>query len=177
MKEAHSTQHTAHNFQALDQEAQAILGRYEEKKAAMLPLLRLVQEQYGYVTPEGEQWVAEQIGTTPAHVREVVTFYTLFRRQPVGKYHIQVCSNMSCWLAGCSEIIRYLEEKLQIKAGETTPDRRFTLSTVECLCACEIAPMLQLNDQYVGPLTKASVDNMLAECLPAPPDGGAQAGR
>ena len=148
----------------LETPARAILARYEEKKAAMLPLLRLVQERFGYVTPEGEQWVAEQLGATLAHVREVVTFYTLFRRQPIGAYHIQVCSNMSCWLQGCGEIMRYLEEKLQIKAGETTPDRKFTLSTVECLCACEIAPMLQLNDRYVGPLTKEGVDRMLAEC-------------
>ena len=148
----------------LNEEAAKILARYEERKAAMLPLLQLVQKQYGYVTPEGEQWVAESIGTTLAHVREVVSFYTLFRRQPVGTYHIQVCSNMSCWLMGANDIIRYLEQKLGIAVGETTPDGKFTLSTVECLCACEIAPMLQLNDRYVGPLTKAGVDTMLAEC-------------
>ena len=164
MKEAHSTQHTAHSFQALAQEAQAILSRYEEKKAAMLPLLHLVQAQHGYITPEGEQWVAEQIGTTLAHVREVVSFYTLFRRQPAGQYRIQVCSTTACWLMGGEAIVKYLEEKLGIAAGQTTPDGKFTLSTVECLCACEIAPMLQLNDRYVGPLTTESVDRLLAEC-------------
>ena len=149
---------------SLDAQAKDILGRYEEKKAAMLPLLRLVQEQHGCVTPEGEQWVAEQIGTTLAHVREVVSFYTLFRRQPIGIYHIQVCSTTACWLMGAEEIVKYLEQKLGIKVGETTPDGKFTLSTVECLCACEIAPMLQVNDRYVGPLTTARIDQLLVEC-------------
>jgi len=148
----------------LESQAREITRRYEEKHAAMLPLLQLVQEQQGYITPDGEQWVAEQIGTSLAHVREVVSFYTLLRTQPVGKYHIQVCSNMSCWLRGCDAIIQYVETKLGIRVGETTPDGKFTLSTVECLCACELAPMVQLNDRYIGPLTRETVDHMLAEC-------------
>lgn len=148
----------------LETQARDILDRYEEKQAAMLPLLHLVQEQFGYITPEGERWVAEKVDTTLAHVREVVSFYTLFRRQPIGRYHIQVCSNMSCWLLGSDEMVRYLEKKLGITAGHTSPDGKFTLSTVECLCACELAPMLRLNDRYIGPLTQAAIDQMLAEC-------------
>ena len=148
----------------LGAEAQAILARYEQKPAALLPLLHLAQERIGYVSLEVEEWAAGLVGATPAHVHEVVTFYALYHQRPIGKYHIQICSNMSCVLRGAEEIIRHLEERLGIKVGETTPDGLFTLSSVECLCACEIAPMLQVNDRYVGPLTKESVDRLVQDC-------------
>ncbi len=151
-------------LRGLGAEAQAILGKYDQKRAALLPLLHLAQERIGHVSPEVEEWAAELVETTPAHVHEVVTFYTLYHQHPIGKHHIQVCSNMSCVLRGADEIIRHLEDRLGIKAGQTTKDGMFTLSSVECLCACEIAPMLQVNDRYVGPLTKESVDRLIDEC-------------
>jgi NADH-quinone oxidoreductase E subunit len=148
----------------LNPQAEAMMSRYEYKKAAMLPLLHLVQDHLGYITTAGEEWVAAHVGLSLAHVQEVVSFYTLYRRTPAGKYRIQVCANISCWLRGCDKIVKHLEDKLAIAVGETTPDGKFSLSTVECLCACEVAPMLQLNDDYIGNLTPEGIDHMLEEC-------------
>ena len=127
----------------------------------MLPVLRLIQEQQGFISSEAEEWVAQLLGVAPAHVHEVVTFYTLFHRKPIGRYHLQVCSNLSCMLRGSEQCLAVLSERLGIQPGQTTPDGRFTLSTVECLCACEIAPMLQLNDHYIGPLTPQLLDELV----------------
>ena len=127
----------------------------------MLPILRLVQERFGAVSLEAEEWVAGLLEVSAAHVHEVVTFYTLFHREPIGRFHLQVCSNVSCWLRGSEQCLKQLSERLGIHPGQTTPDGKFTLSTVECLCACEMAPMLQLNDAYVGPLTPALLDRLV----------------
>ncbi len=148
-------------FEELKPEAEAIVARYERKQAAMLPVLRLVQERFGAITTEAEEWVGELLGVAPSHVHEVVTFYTLFHQQPVGTYHIQLCHNIACALRGAEGCLAQLTERLGIRPGETTPDGTFTLSTVECLCACEAAPMLQLNDRYVGPLIPSLIDQLI----------------
>jgi NADH-quinone oxidoreductase subunit E len=121
----------------------------------------MAQETFGYISPETEVYVAELFGMTPAHVHEVVTFYTLFFQRPVGRHVIAVCHNLSCTLRGAEGIVDYLEERLGVEAGETTPDGRITLLRVECLCACEAAPMMQVDDAYVGPLDRAAVDRAL----------------
>lgn len=149
------------NFESLRPAAEVVLAKYEEKRAAMLPVLRLVQEKFGYITTEAEEWVGQLLGVAPSHVHEVVTFYTLYHQQPVGKYHVQVCHNIACALKGAEGCLAQLSERLGIKPGETTPDQRFTLSTVECLCACEAAPVMQVNDQYVGPITPETIDTLL----------------
>ena len=136
----------------LETKAKEIIARYEERPAAMLPLLWLVQESLGHIPPEGEEWVGGQLGVSVAHVREVVSFYTMFHTRPVGKQHIQLCVSTPCWLMGAKGVLAQLEERLGIGVGQTTPDGKVTLSTVECLCACEAAPMAQVNDRYVGPL-------------------------
>ncbi len=156
-------------FDALQEPAQAIVARYEQRSAAMLPLLRLVQERFGHVALEAEEWVGRLVGVSPAHVHEVVTFYTLFRRQPAGKYHIQVCQNIACALQGGAETLSAIAERLGIKPGETTPDGMFTLEAVECLCACEAAPVMQVNDRYVGPVTADTVDTLLRHPDDLPP--------
>ena len=148
-------------FESLRQDAETIVARYERKQAAMLPVLRLVQERFGAITTEAEEWVGELLGVAPSHVHEVVTFYTLFHQQPVGTYHIQLCHNIACALRGAEGCLAQLTERLGIRPGETTPDGTFTLSTVECLCACEAAPMLQLNDRYVGPLIPSLIDQLI----------------
>ncbi|MBI3324516.1 MAG: NADH-quinone oxidoreductase subunit NuoF [Candidatus Omnitrophica bacterium] len=148
-------------FEQLRPEAEAILARYERKQAAMLPVLHLVQQRHGVITAEAEEWVANVLDVAPAHVHEVVTFYTLYHRRPVGKYHLQVCSNIACALKGSEACVAELSKRLGIGPGQTTADGRFTLSTVECLCACEAAPMLQLNDAYVGPVTPELIDAIL----------------
>ena len=137
----------------------------------MLPLLRLVQVQFGFVTLEAEEWVGQLVGVAPSHVHEVVTFYTLYHRQPAGRYHLQVCNNIACALQGAQGCLAALSERLGIKPGETTPDGRYTLSAVECLCACESGPVMQVNDQYVGPLTPELIETALKspETLPTIP--------
>jgi len=138
---------------------------YPERRAALLPVLHLAQETFGYISLEVELYVAALFELAPAHVHEVVTFYTLFHRQPVGRHILAVCHNLSCWLRGAEDVIAYLQERLGIEAGATTPDGRVTLLRVECLCACETAPMMQVDDAYVGDLTRARIDAVL-EGLP-----------
>lgn len=159
---------TQADFQKLNPEAEKIIARYEEKRAAMLPLLWLVQEKFGTIPPEGEQWVGDRIGVSIAHVREVVSFYTLYHTQPVGKHHIQVCTTLPCLLKGAKRVLAQLEERLGIGVGQTTPDGKVTLSTVECLCACEVAPVAQINERYVGPLTSETLNKMLDHVLKTP---------
>ncbi len=155
----------------MESKADEIISRYEEKRAAMLPLLWLVQQKVGHIPPEGEAWVAEKVGVSVVHIRELVSFYTLFHTQPIGKHHIQVCTTLPCLLKGAKRVVAQLEEKLGIGVGQTTPDGKVTLSTVECLCACESAPVAQVNDRYVGPLTPEIVDNLLDHVLGDVPKG------
>jgi NADH-quinone oxidoreductase subunit E len=142
-------------------EVRRLQALYPERQAALLPVLRMAQETFGYVSPEAEVYVAGLFEMTPAHVHEVVTFYTLFFQRPVGQHVIAVCHNLSCALRGAEGVVDYLEERLGVEAGETTPDGRVTLLRVECLCACEAAPMMQVDDEYVGPLDRAAIDRVL----------------
>ena len=138
-----------------------VVARYPQKKAALLPVLHLVQQEIGYLSASEEKQVADLLEIKPIQVREVVTFYTMYNRQPVGKYHIQVCSNLTCSMLGAQSLIDYLKEKLGIELGETTEDKRFTLSTVECLGACEHAPCMMVNFDYYGNLDKKTIDEIL----------------
>lgn len=138
-----------------------ILLRYPTKRAAMLPTLWLAQRQFGWISNEAMEYVARLLSLPVVKVFEVVTFYTMFNRKPVGKYHIQLCRTLSCELCGKEEILNHLKKKLGIGIGETTADGRFTLSEVECLGSCGTAPMLQLNDDYHENLTVEKVDEIL----------------
>jgi len=138
-----------------------VLSRYPRKEAAILPLLQLTQREFGCISNEEEKIVAEILGIKPIKVREVVSFYTMLNPKPVGKYHIQVCSNLSCFLMEAEELIDYLKEKLGIEPGETTPDKKFTLTTVECLGACDQAPSMMINFDYYGHLDKKKIDELL----------------
>lgn len=153
------------DFSGLESKAAEIIARYEEKRAAMLPLLWLIQEKFDFISPEGEEWVSKKLGVAISHVREVISFYTLFHTQPIGKHHIQVCTTLPCLLKGAKGVLAQLEERLGIGVGETTPDGLVTLSTVECLCACEVAPVAQINEQYVGPLTHERFEAVLRHVL------------
>ena len=150
------------NFETLRQQAESIVARYEQRRAATLPLLRLAQEHFGYVTPEIEEWVGKLVDVAPVHIHEVVTFYTLSHQKPIGKYHIQVCNNIACALKGAEGCVASISERLGIKPGETSKDGKFTLSTVECLCACETAPVMQVNDKYVGPINAQVIDTLIS---------------
>jgi NADH-quinone oxidoreductase E subunit len=143
------------------QELDRIFGRYVTKQAALLPVLYLAQREFGYVSLEAMECVAGLVGLTPARVYEVATFYTMYNKQPVGKYFIQACTNISCALRGGMDLFAYLSKKLGIAEGQTTKDGRFTLVKVECLGACGNAPMMQVNDDYYEDLAPAKVDEIL----------------
>ncbi|UCC40751.1 MAG: NADH-quinone oxidoreductase subunit NuoE [Candidatus Aminicenantes bacterium] len=138
-----------------------ILSRYTRKEAAILPVLHLTQQEFGCISSDEEKMVAKLLGVKPIKVREVVTFYTMLNREPTGKYHIQVCSNLSCTLLGSENLTDYLKEKLGVELGETTKDKKFTLSTVECLGACEQAPCMMVNFDYYGDLNEKKIDEIL----------------
>lgn len=148
--------------ESLRQRIAEVVARYPRKEAALLSVLHLVQREVGSISLEEEKFIAGILDIKPMKVREVATFYTMILRQALGKYHIQVCSNLSCTLLGVGSIIDYLKEKLGIGIGETTLDRKFSLSTVECLGACEQAPCLMVNFDYHGNLDKEKIDRILA---------------
>ena len=137
--------------------------RFLQRKSAILPAMHVVLEEVGYYDSDIQKQIARLLGLSEMEVAETVSFYTYFPRQGVGKYHIQVCTNVSCMLSGAEQLLQYLEEKLKIKVGETTPDGIFTLSAVECLGSCGTAPVMQINQRYYENLTKAKVDRIIED--------------
>src|SRR5271170_2674582 len=127
------------------QELDKITNKYEQKRAALLPLLHSVQEKEGLITPETEKNLADYLGIPVVHVHEVVSFYHLFHQQKQGKCHFSVCQTTACALRGSEGIIEYIQQRLNSKPGEKTPDGKFSFGLVECLGACELAPMMQCN--------------------------------
>ena len=143
--------------------AQEIIGRYPRPRSALIPLLHLAQEQHGYVTNEAMEHIAELLELAPAEVLSTCSFYEMFKREPVGEYLVNVCTNISCLLNGGTELLEHLEDRLGVKAGATTADGKFTLEDVECIAACTEAPCLQVNYRYFGPITHAEVDTLLED--------------
>ena len=143
-----------------------IIARYPEgrQKSALLPVLHLAQEQFGWLSTETMDYVAALLKLEPIEVYEVATFYSMYNLKPVGRYMFEVCQTGPCMVRGCDDIIAYIGEKLGIKPGETTGDGLFTLKTVECLGACGYAPMMQLGKHYKEHLTKEKVDAIIEEC-------------
>jgi NADH-quinone oxidoreductase subunit E len=142
-------------------EVRRLQSLYPDRRGALLPVLHLAQETFGYVSLEVEEYVATLFDLSAAHVHEVVTFYTLFFQQPKGRHVIAVCHNLSCHLAGAPDILAHVKARLGIEPGETTEDGRVTFQAVECLCACEAAPMAQIDDRYELNLTREKVDRIL----------------
>ena len=152
----------------LEPRAAEILQLYEQPKAAMLPLLWLVQENQGYVSQEAEAWVGDILGVALSHVREAVSFYTMFHTQPVGRRELRVCTSLTCALRGSGDMLDQIKERLKIGVGGTTPGGEVTLTEVECLCACEMSPMAQLDETFIGPLEGETVDAVLRAALEDP---------
>ena len=152
----------------LESEAAEILERYEYPKAAMLPLLWLVQQNQGYVSPEAEAWVGRLLGMSISHVREAVSFYNMFHTKPVGRRELRVCTSLPCVLRGAGDLLEEIKESLKVSPGETTPGGEVTLTEVECLCACEMAPMAQLDQRFVGPLEGEAVAELIRDALAEP---------
>lgn len=141
--------------------AKDIIGRFPRPKSALIPLLHLAQEQEGYVTRDAMAHIAELVGTSAADVYGTASFYEMFKFEPVGKYCINVCTNIACQLVGGWELLEHLEERLGVKAGGTTPDGLFTLEDVECIAACTEAPALQANYRYRYRVTNEQADQLL----------------
>jgi len=142
-------------------EVRRLQSLYPDPRGALLPVLHMAQDTFGHVSLEAEEYVASLFDLSPAHVHEVVTFYTLFFQKPTGRHVVSVCHNLSCHLLGSKSIVEHLTRRLGVEVGETTADGRVTLLTVECLCACEQAPMMQVDERYEGLLTPEKVDRIL----------------
>ena len=154
------------NLDAFDPQAREIIQRYDEPRAAMLPLLWLVQAELGHIPSEAEFWVGRHLGIAVSHVREVVSFYSMFRTTPAGRRELRVCTSLPCLLRGADDVLIRIKDQLGVGAGETTPGGELTVTEVECLCACEIAPMAQLDEQFVGPLDEpGALDAILRDAL------------
>ena len=143
-----------------------IIARYPEgkSKSALIPLLLMAQEEWGWLSTEAMDYVAGILNIKPIEVYEVATFYSMYHLKPVGKHVFEVCQTGPCMLKGSDQIIEYIKEKLDIKIGETTQDGLFTLKAVECLGACGYAPMMQMGKFYKEHLTKEKVDQIIEEC-------------
>jgi NADH-quinone oxidoreductase E subunit len=136
---------------------------FPQRKSAILPALHEVINDVGYTNPDILKEIAQLLDLSPLEVFETASFYTFFPKRGTGKYFIQLCTNLSCSILGAESLVKYLEDKLKIKAGETTLDRRFTLTTVECLGSCGTAPVMQINQDYYENLTKERIDRILKE--------------
>ena len=148
-------------LKGLDPKAEKILEKYDKKRATILTLLHLAQEKVGYITPEIEAWVSKWSEEPLVHVREVVTFYSMYHQKPAGRYHIRFCTSTSCMLTGGDKLLCHLKNKLKIENGQTMEDGKISLEEAECLCACEVAPMMQVGEDYHGDLTEKKIDKII----------------
>lgn len=139
------------------------LTRYETTYSAIIPSLFCVQKELGWVPPEAVPFLSQLMKLPEAHINEVLYFYTMFNKEPVGKLHVQVCTNISCAMNGGRELTQSLCKHYGIKPGETTKDGKVTVSQVECLGSCGTAPMMQVNDQYLENLTSETAIKKLKE--------------
>ena len=149
----------------VEAEMDAHLAKYPVKRSAILPLMFIVQrERGGYLDPPGVAYLADRLGLRITDIWEVATFYSMINTEPVGRYHLQVCKTLSCKILGAGKITARCTERLGIKAGQTTEDKMFSLSEVECLGSCGTAPMMQVGFDYYENLTAEKVDEILDKC-------------
>jgi NADH-quinone oxidoreductase subunit E len=143
------------------QRIEELKKRYPNPQPVVLEALWMWQEEHGWISEEGMKYVADKLGLPDQHVFGVVTFYTMFNRKPVGKHKIEVCTNISCMLRNSDKIVRHIEDSLNVKVGETTADKKFTLVEAECLGSCGTAPMMQVGDEYYENLDETKVDRVI----------------
>lgn len=162
----YSSRESGSPFSFTPEESRAIetlLAKYPTKQAALLPVLWIVQGRLGWIPREAVEAVAGLLGLSTAFVDGVLTFYTMYNLDPVGRYDLQFCTSISCHLNGADDLLARCEKKLGIPAGETTPDGKFTITEVECIAGCDRAPSMQVNDRYYEPMTPEKLDALLAE--------------
>ena len=146
-----------------EKEVERILARYANRQAALIPVLHVYQDEKGWLDDDTIQSVATRLGLSAAHVKGVVTFYTLFNQHPVGEHQVWVCRTLSCALRGSDAILHHCEKRLGIHPGETTRDGKVTLRTAECLASCGTGPMMQVDKDYYENLTPDAVDQVLTK--------------
>jgi len=144
-------------------EVDRLLTKYPTKQAALLPVLWIVQGRLGWISREAVEAVAARLELTTAFVDGVLTFYTMYNLDPVGRYDLQFCTSISCHLNGADDLLDHCRRKLGIDVGETTPDGRFTITEVECIAGCDRAPSMQVNDRYYEPMSPERLDTLLSE--------------
>jgi NADH-quinone oxidoreductase subunit E len=138
-----------------------ILKRYPTRQAALLPVLWVAQETWGWISREAAEEVARLLELPASHVDGVLTFYTMYNLRPTGKHLLQICTSISCHLAGAEDLVDHCRKKLGIGLEETTPDGRFTLVEVECIAGCDRAPSMMVNDKYHEPMDESALDSLL----------------
>jgi len=159
MSEVETFQFTEQRLADID----ALVKKYPAPRSALLPVLHMAQEDFGYLPIEVQQLVADTLGLRLMVVREVVTFYTMFREQEAGKYRLEVCTNAGCMLNGADELVQHITSSLGIKVGETTADGMFTVTEVECAGACSGAPVVQINNAYHEKVDAAYMDAFITK--------------
>ena len=150
-----------------ERKAEGVRQRHAQTEAARVRFVWLGQGTEGYVAQEAEGWVGRIMGVARSHVREAVSLYTMFHTKPVGRRELRVCTSLPCLLRGAGNVLDQIKERLNICPGETTPGQEVTLTEVECLCACEMAPMVQLDERFLGPLDEATVHTVIQDALAA----------
>jgi NADH-quinone oxidoreductase subunit E len=151
----------------LEAQLDELTTHYPQKRSASLMFLHALQEHFGYIPKEAVEWTAKKLGLTPINVYELVTFYPMFRQEPLGKTHVKVCRTLSCALAGSGELREHFCKKLGLDphahTPQTTPDGKFTVEFVECLADCGNAPAVLLNDDLLPKVTPAQADEIIAK--------------
>ncbi len=145
-------------------------AKYPEPASAVMPALYIAQEECGYISDAAVNWVAEQVGLAPIHVREVATFYTMYYQQPVGKFHFQVCRTLSCAINGSKFLLEHLQKRFGVEPNHVTADGMFSYEAVECLGSCGTAPMCQINDRNFENLTPEKLEAIIKRIETEKPD-------
>lgn len=149
--------------EALKRKFDEVIARYPLKRSAIVPLLLFAQDEIGHITDEAIEEIARRVDVRPIEVVEDIGYYSMLRRHPIGKYNLQICTNVSCLLRGGEEILEHCSERLGIAHKQTTPDGRFSLEEVECLGACCGAPAMQVNYDFYENLTPQRVDALIEQ--------------
>lgn len=156
--------------EAAEKRVEELKKLYPNPQSAVMPALYIAQEELGYITEDAIQWVSDRLCMPPVHVMEVATFYTMYYKKPVGKYHIQVCRTLACALCGSKKITEHLKERLGILPGDITSDGMWSYEEVECLGSCGTAPMCEINDHFFENLTPEKLDQIMKQIAEEKPD-------
>jgi NADH-quinone oxidoreductase E subunit len=156
--------------EAAEKRAREIIPLYPQSRSAIMPLLYIAQDELGYLSQEAVSWVADKLSLPPVQVWEVATFYTMYYKKPVGKYHFQVCRTLPCALRGAKMVSEYLQKKFGLNPGQVSSDGLWSFEEVECLGSCGTAPMCQINDTFFENLTEAKLDGLIERIEKERPD-------